>query len=61
MGGLHPGYQVTGGLLEWRGPGQWSPASVCVDWRSSNMAWVCQPVAVTPNLWSLQGDIQQAH
>ena len=29
--------QVTGGLLEWRGPGSWSPASVCVDWRSSNM------------------------
>ena len=37
-----PSAQVTGGLLEWRGPGEWSPASVCVDWRSSNMAWVCQ-------------------
>ena len=46
--------QVTGGLLEWRGPGTWTPASVYVDWQSSNMAWVCQPVSVTPNLWSLQ-------
>ena len=46
--------QVTGGEVEWQGPGLWSPASVCLDWRSSNMAWVCQPVMLTPNLWSLQ-------
>lgn len=48
--------QVTGGQLEWRGPGKWRPASVCVDWLSSNMAWVCEPVSLgtSDNLWTLE-------
>ena len=49
--------QVTGGELEWRGPGSWRPASLCVDWLSSNMAWVCHTVRRSEdetNLWTLR-------
>ena len=27
--------RLTGGELEWRGSGDWRPASLCVDWYSS--------------------------
>jgi len=35
---------VRGGKLAWQGDGIWVPESVCVDWKSTNMAYECQAV-----------------
>jgi len=32
---------LRGGLVRWVGQGEWTPASVCVDWLSSNYAYEC--------------------
>ena len=45
--------QLQGGELQWTGTGTWAPASVCVDWLSSNMAWTCDTRERGENTWDL--------
>ena len=45
--------QLQGGELQWTGTGTWAPASVCVDWLSSNMAWTCDTRATSATSWDL--------
>ena len=40
---------LVGGSVEWEGESGWQPASVCVDWMSSNFAVLC-------NVTSSSGD-----
>jgi len=39
---------VRGGSITWVGEGDWKPASVCVDWKSTNMAYECKVVPKNP-------------
>lgn len=45
--------QVRGGRLTWLGSGTWTPESVCVDWLSTNMAFLCEVENLNETVWSL--------
>ena len=38
---------ISGGIIEWEGDSDasWQPESVCVDWKSSNFAVLCNVAA----------------
>ena len=46
---------VRGGNVTWVGEGNWIPGYICVDWQSSNYAYVCQleKVARRENVWEI--------
>jgi len=45
--------QMNGGTVVWQGADGWEPASVCVDWQSSNFAYECSVTKTGQNTWNL--------
>jgi len=47
--------QLGGGEVRWKGKGAWNGKSVCIDWKSSNMAWTCElePKHSEENVWNM--------